>query len=117
MNFISICSINFDIDGALYLQVAPENNLKEMKRRTSKTQTLDGGVVISDFGYGYADNDFQFTLTNPTPEQVEVLRFLFEFQTALTLSTASGFYIVSPSVLNDSGSEVQLTLLVNEKVV
>ena len=52
---ISITTPEYDTLGMVQIASLPNSELGLMRRRATKTQTLDGGVVVNDFGYSDGD--------------------------------------------------------------
>jgi hypothetical protein len=111
---ISIAGITFDMSGYITLEPLGGSDYGLLARRFKKSQTLDGGVSVSDFGYTSADREFDISL-QPTSAQDSTLRYLVENHDQVHVSTEEGFYKAVPQY-TIRGGIASLTLSITEQI-
>ena len=90
--------------------------LFESRGRVSKTQTLDGGVVIVTSGFVEVDLNFSVVVKNLTEAQASVLRGIYTSQVRIVFACAQGVYESVISFFNDVGKEIRMTVMVESKL-
>ncbi len=111
---IHLTTPTFDLEGAVTLDVRPQSDFGETRRRVNRVATLDGGAVFNDFGSTEADRTIRLEWT-PGPAEAKVARMVRLYQ-RLNLSCAAGVYQVAPESYTSSADRSTLALLVAEKL-
>jgi hypothetical protein len=111
---ISISAITFDMSGFIEFEPLPDADYGLLARRFKKSQTLDGGVAVSDFGYTSADREFDIRL-KPTSAEDSTLRYIVENHDQVHVSTAEGFFKAVPQY-TIRGGLASLTLSITEQI-
>ncbi|EMG36616.1 hypothetical protein PCS_02628 [Desulfocurvibacter africanus PCS] len=73
---IGISALTYDPDGALLIPGHPDSDLGSLGRRVSRTQTMDGGVVIQDFGFADGDRELSIVIMRDSKLVGQVSRLL-----------------------------------------
>lgn len=113
---IHLSTPEFDLQGAVTLDVLPTSDLGATTRRTNRVATLDGGAALND--YGYTDADRTITLRwrpNSREQDASVVR-LVQLYGRLNVSTPEGLFRAAPETYRNTANESSLTLLVREKL-
>lgn len=114
LNIIS--TPTFDPDGFVELTVRNDTTAGEVRRRSNRVATLDGGAVINDFGY--TDSDRTITLRwafVDAATEVEVDRLVRTYD-RLQVATRAGVFLAAPEVYIPGINESTLRLLVLSKL-
>jgi hypothetical protein len=82
--------------------------------RISRTQTLDGGVVISHFGVVAGDMTLTFAVTC-TEVEAAYLKTMYEHETEVSISCDHGFFTGAISSLGITEGKATITFMVKEK--
>lgn len=113
---IGISVNQFDVDGSIVLDLTEVPQLANRTRRTSVTQTLDGGVVAQDGGFSHGDRQFLFVL-RATEEEFNILSHIFDTYGEVFVSTDEGFFLCAPRAITTvQGNELNLIFLVISKL-
>jgi hypothetical protein len=111
----SLSSITYDPQGVLDLTFTrPGEGIHDRGRRVGRTQTLDGGVVMTDGGSVAGDRTY-ILRARLTRAEAEILKHIYETYREIFCSTHDGFYRVAPEQLTWEGSLAVLRLLVISK--
>ena len=112
----TISTPTFDPDGFIELLVRNDTTAGEVRRRTSRVATLDGGAVINDFGYTEADRTitlrWQFSSKDIEADVDRLVRLYDRLQVA----TSQGVFLAAPEVYIPGVNESTLRLLVLSKL-
>jgi hypothetical protein len=94
---VHITSLTFDLQGAVSLDLLPETDLGETRRRMNRIATLDGGAAVNDFGHSVADRTL--TLNWKADEAVDALMArLVRVYGRLRVSMRDGVFLVAPEL-------------------
>lgn len=106
----------FDLDGFVELLLDSPAEPSETRRRVNRIATLDGGVVLNDFGFTDADRSLLLSW-QPTSRQEHLdIEHLVQTYPQLQVSIASGVYLAAPEVYQQGDDESTLRLLVIRKL-
>ena len=113
---ISLAAPNFDLDGAVMLKATLASVLGDTDRRVSRSATLDGGVVLTDFGFSHGDRTLEVVVAEISPEDYALLAYLHQTYPLLTLSCDQGHFIGCLQSLRPKDGGVTCSYLVKEKL-
>ncbi len=94
----------------------PWSRYGEVRRRVTRTATLDGGAVLSDLGATDADRTMEITARRATPEQAAEAERLASTYPTVVVSTPVGCYRGALEAVRRQGDELRLTVLVTERL-
>lgn len=115
MNIIGLASYSYLADGAVILPALPKTDIRKGERRTSRTKTLDGGVVITDSGY--ADGDRTFTIeVKSSLSMWNKVWAIFKSSTLITVTTDDGAFSGSANSIKDDGTMIVIEILLKAKL-
>jgi len=116
---IGISTQTYDLDGARIFNEtsrAKDAENRRGERRTSRTATLDGGVVITDLGFSDGDRTIKVFEPDASLESIEFARYLVEHYSLAVVTTEDGAYEAVPSTYDVSDGDLTITLAVVEKL-
>lgn len=115
---IGVSTLTYDLDGSRVFYSDRSKDLKNRngERRTSRTGTLDGGVVIADMGYVDGDRDIIIEEPTASIDAVDFARYICETYNLVTVTTEDGAYQAAPSNYKVSDGTLKMTMLVSAKV-
>ncbi len=113
---VVLSALSFDPTGVVALQVRPASNFGELRRRTNRVATLDGGAVFNDFGYSEADRTVRLVWTPASAAQEAAVSRLVQLYAQITLACVDGLFLAAPEVYQPGAAESTLTLLVASKL-
>ena len=111
---ISVATLTFDLLGYVEIDPLASSDYGTYERRGSKVATLDGGVVIADFGFAHGDREFVIQF-NPTEEQNTKLKYITEYYAIVEVSALGNVYRARPSYKSRSDIST-LTLSIESQV-
>lgn len=115
--FILVSSEQFDINGKAILRIGLRTDLETMSRRANRTGTLDGGVVMEDYGFSHGDRTLDVRIDRVTARLRDTLKGMIQLHAYWLVSLPDGVYRCAPdSLATDSDEGLRLTLLVEKKV-
>lgn len=86
-------------------------------RRVAYTGTLDGGVVVTDFGYADGDRTVIVQDDDPSRESVAFAQYIVENYTDIIVMMEDGAFLASPSDYNiDASGALKLNLHIKERL-
>jgi len=110
---ISISAPTYDLNGNVIIVDDAQTKEPDLKRRVTRTATLDGASTISDMGY--SDSDGVYNIKSNYVD-VDKLKNLIQNYSLLTLSTKNGVFSGVISKMNVSAMPVQITFLIEKKL-
>lgn len=113
---IHLSTTTFDLDGAVTIDVMPESDFGETRRRMNRIATLDGGVVTNDFGATDGDRTIRLQWRTLAPADEALAARLVRLYSRLRLSCRAGLYLVAPESYKSSANQSVMTLLVIENL-
>lgn len=113
---VTLTAIEFDPLGVVHLDVLPDTNFGQIRRRMSRVATLDGGAVVNDFGYSEADRELSLTWTPKSRAQQQAVARLVQTYPQLRVATREGLFRAAVESFDPGASESTLTLLSLEKL-
>lgn len=113
---VHLTTMTFDPLGVVVLDLlAGDTDWGEVTRRANRVATLDGGVVVNDFGHAAADMTFVLRWA-PGRDGVVAVERLVELYGRLRLACYKGVFLVVPQGVKVEPGKAALTLLVVEKL-
>ena len=112
----TISTPTFDPDGFVELTVRDDTTAGEVRRRTNRVATLDGGCVINDFGYTDADRTINLRWAFVDKATEETIDRLVQIYDRLQVATRAGVFLAAPEVYTPGVDESSLRLLVLSKL-
>ena len=94
----------------------PWSRFGAVRRRVTRTATLDGGAVLSDLGATEADRTMEIVARRPTAEQVAEAERLARTYPTVVVSTPVGCYRGALEAVYAQAEELRLTVLVAERL-
>lgn len=111
-----LSSPTVDLDGSVMIDASPESDFGEVRRRAFRIATVDGGAVVNDYGFSYADRDFTiFWETGPKVYEDKIDR-LCRIYARLKFACHLGIFTVVPQSYRINNGQSELKLLVLEKL-
>ena len=110
---VGLSTQTYNIEGDLILDYeANSTNLHKVTRRLSRTATIDGGGVVTDFGYAEIDRDFILVVIPKSYSDLEILLNMAKNYGSLLLTTIEGAFKVSVEQIETTGGgSVTLNLM------
>ncbi len=87
---------------------------RNVRRRVTRTATLDGGCTLYDTGYSVADRDILVEVAYPTEALFEALQYLCRTYNLVTVCTEDGAFSASPESCQFVDDRLQFRCLVKE---
>ena len=114
---VHISSVDFDLNGAVVLEVSDsDSDLGDTRRRMNRIATLDGGVVLNDFGFAEGDRSVSLSWTPVSAADEEAVAYLVRTHSRLRLACRLGCFEVAPESFKVQGGKATLSLLVVKKL-
>lgn len=110
-----ISALTFDPAGRVALDLLPESDSGELRRRVSRVATLDGGVAINNFGFTDADRTVRLRYRR-RPETVKGLERMFRLYAFVRLVMADGVYRAALESHALDATTGTVTLLILERL-
>lgn len=109
----------YDLNGARVfkdeeLDAKYQNSNMDIKRRMSRTATLDGGVSVYDTGYAVGDRDITVRVPNAPKEVIDFMAYLVQTYNEITVTTDESAFVGVPGRAYVD-SEGAATLVINLK--
>jgi hypothetical protein len=111
-----ISTPTYDLDGVVALDVIAQPEPDGARRRVNRIATLDGGVVLNDFGFSDGDRTLLLRWRPTGRAQHDDIDRLLQTYPLLQVSTRAGVYLAAPEVYVQGGDESSLRLLVKSKL-
>lgn len=113
---VHLTTTTFDPLGAVALDLLPaDTDWGEVTRRANRVATLDGGVVVNDFGFAPGDMTFVLRWV-PSRVNEGAVRRLVMLYSRLRLACHKGVFLVVPQGVKVEPGKAALTLLVVEQL-
>ena len=88
----------------------------ELTRRLTRSATLDGGAVVSDFGFSDGDRTIDVRWSPVSAADEANIGRLFESYAQVQIATPDGVFLAAPESYRRGAAESSLRLLVIEKL-
>lgn len=111
---IGIATALYDEKGDVVFFESPTTILEDNTPRLQRTATLDGGCIISHFGFSDSDRSFDID-ADLDSSIVDTIRWIFENHQSVYMATSIGLFFGSLSRFKNESGKVKLTFLVKEK--
>ncbi len=113
---ISLSMTEYNVTGNVIFQESGKSNLQDKVARVHRVATLDGGSVISH--YGYSDSDRTLLIKAfVSRSQAEILQRFFEDTTHIWVALADGLFLGSISKYKDNKGVLQMTILIEKREI
>jgi len=114
---VGISSHTYDLAGAFILDASIEDSdLFSMNRRVSRTETLDGGVDVSDFGFSHGDRTVTLVSEIENEDTINSLQAFFQTYSNVVLSLRNGVYDAYMSDFKNDFGRVSMVFLIYEEL-
>jgi hypothetical protein len=104
----------YDPEGYLELDVFGLQGIGDRERRLTRTETIDGGVVIEGGAAPHADRIWEITAALSADQRRRLL-YMLEVCDTLTCTTAEGLFTVKLQSVRAQGGLSRLTLWVTAR--
>ena len=104
----SLSAISIELNG-------DDTDLGETVRRVNRSETLDGGVAINDFGSTQADRTMYLAWDTMTAAGEQQVKDLVAQNSTLRLAIPEGLFLVAPESFRSGPETSTLTVLVLEQ--
>ena len=116
---IGVSTRVYDLNGAMVfndkdLDIKYQNANLDIKRRMSRTATLDGGVSVYDTGYAAGDRDITIRCPAAPRDVLDFMAYLVQTYNEITVTTEESAFIGVPGRAYVD-SEGAATLVINLK--
>jgi hypothetical protein len=111
----TISTLVFDPDGYVEIMAGDEAP-SEVRRRSNRVATLDGGAAINDFGFSHADRTITLRWTVTQRATEAAVDRLVQTYNRLVVSTRAGVFLAAPEVYAPGPAESTLRLLALAKL-
>ncbi len=112
----SLCPVTFDILAPLTSEtLLPGSDIDQMKRRVSRTATLDGNSVFYDAGYAVSDRDVSLDIPITDDSLVEKAKEFLQNHSEMTLSIPEGVFYCVFQDLTAGADVLSLALMVKSE--
>lgn len=116
---IGISTQIYDPNGAVLVRrnsADAQKANREVRRRVSRTATLDGGCAIYDGGYSDSDRDLLVEVDSPEKTLFDALQYLCKTYALLVVCTEDGAFLAAPDGCQLTAGKLRFNLLVKEKL-
>ncbi|MCK4620725.1 MAG: hypothetical protein KAT62_00780 [Desulfuromonadales bacterium] len=113
---ISLSPAVYSATEPVVLPLKSIGNLPDMARRSSRVATLDGGAVLTDYGYTDADRTWNIDLGALDEAVVGKLQALIKNESQIVAATAEGCFLGSLQSLGSRGGIITITFLPVERL-
>lgn len=113
---ISISTTTFDLDGTRVFSTHNEPVLSAIKRRTTRTATLDCDTSIYDGGMTDADRDIVVSIDSPSKADVEFCEYIARYYGEVVVSCSDGVFLAVPVTPIYKPGNLKFTLYIKEKL-
>ena len=105
----------FDPDGRVVITESGNSRLGDVSRRVMRTATLDGGAVLSDFGYSDADRTIVVVANMAVGVRLRLQR-LMRLYNNLVLTSHEGIFTGTLSSISVVNGKTKIKYLVLERI-
>lgn len=113
---ISISSKTFDLDGHVTIEADSPARVMARWRRAAKTNTLDGGVRVTDRGGSQLEEPLEYTWKSQAIATSRLIGNIVDTYSQVYVSNPDGVFLAVPERFIVGEEESTLTLLPFEKV-
>ena len=118
INSIALSSIVFDMSGDLYIgnkELLPDkSSIIDIKRRSTRTATLDGGSSLYDTGYSSSDRTITITVPMDKTTIIDALEYFVKTYSEMILILSDGAYKCNPQSFKVSKNAVCKLLIIED---
>lgn len=110
---VAIATLTSDPLGGLVLDAyRPRSKTTSIRRRATRTPTLDGSSALIDSGYSDTDRTIVLDLSFESEENINILAYIYKAYSSLILMLPDGAYRATPESLGASSGSVMATFLI-----
>ena len=113
---IGLSTLVYDLNGFMMLKESADTIFPNTTRRVSRSATLDGNSIISDFGHSVSDGTYLIKIRDLLAADRDKLKNLVESYSLMRLSTKQGCMLGVIKSLDVEAYPVEISFLVQEKV-
>lgn len=113
---IAISTLVYDLDGHIIFNEASTTTYPVLRRRLSRTATLDGTATITDLGFSFSDSDYFIEIADIARVDRDKLEHIIKSHALVHLCAAEGCFIGAINIMNSRVSPMTFTFLIKEKV-
>lgn len=111
--FVGIATPVADWLGGLLIEAHPtRSRLGNIRRRSTRMATLDGGSAVVDGGYSDTDRTVTIDVSGESEQTIEALRYVCQVYPLVLLFLPDGAYKVVPESVNTLGAVITATYLI-----
>ena len=92
---VFLSATEFDLDGFVEIEPLPDSEYGPYARRSTRTPTLDGGVVSQDYGFSHGDRVMSIKFES-TQALDATLKHLVEQYSLVQVSADGGVFTAMP---------------------
>lgn len=108
---IHIAAPTYDPEGAAWVPLAGDGDMRSISRRNNRIPTLDGGAALNDTGHTAADRTFTIT-SRAVPGRYEKLQRFLTLYPKIIITTPDGVFEAAPDTLTQRGDRLRFVTLV-----
>lgn len=114
---IGLSTIFYDTDGFRSLKQQPDQDYdnQQVSRRCSRVATLDGGAVVTDFGYSAADRTYTIKTVADDSALTLWAERIVKTYSSVHIATAYGFFTGTPSRSWVRGGYLYIEILITSQ--
>lgn len=101
--------------GMLIIKEGPESEIDQMPARVQVDRTLDGGVVVLHHGFSHGDRPINIR-ARLTEEESDIIKAIHQNHTMVSISMKDGFFSGAITYLRVDGGELDMDLVLEEKL-
>lgn len=107
---VTLSAVEFDPTAYARIRLAEGSQLHNIRRRSNRVATLDGGAVYNDFGFSEQDRTFVVRWRTGNPGADDTVRRMLRQHGKLHLATREALYVVMPVSMETRDDLNTLTL-------
>ena len=111
---IGIATELVDLEGDITFDEAVDTKLDDATARVSVSATLDGGGIITHYGFSNADRKFEINASMDESKTSKV-KNIFETHQYINISTRLGIFRAAISRLWANFGQIKMTVLIEQK--
>lgn len=112
---VHISSIEFDPIGTLVVDALPDSDIRSIRRRVNRVQTLDLGAAVNDRGFSDADRTFVIRWHH-NKTQIQTAAYIARTHNRVNVSTDEGVFSAVIESFRPGALESELVLLITERL-
>jgi len=113
---IGISTIEYDIDSGIILKTARITGGFQLSRRSSFAENLDGSISITDDGFFYPGQTFNFIVENITQTEYNELSRVFKTYNTLVVACEFGVFECSINQLSIDDGDATASCIIKQNL-